>query len=215
MKTVTILFDLDGTLIDSTPAIVESFDFAFKSFGENTPEHHKITELIGYPLDTIFEKLGVDRDKVGEYVEAYRISYFKIHNQKTKLIKDAKEAVILAYEFANLGVVTTKTASSSKKLLEYFDILNYFDTVIGREDVLFPKPDPEPIFKAINSLKVETPNIWMIGDTILDAQAALSANINIATVLCGYGKRADLEKYTNNIFETPLKAVNYIKNLCI
>lgn len=213
MEKITILFDLDGTLINSSPAILESFDFAFKSFKKTTPENHEISSLIGYPLDIIFEKLGVDQGEVDDYIKAYKSCYFKIHNSKTKLIENAKDAILLAYEFANLGVVTTKTGSASKKLLEHFDVLKYFNIVIGREDVVHPKPNPEPIFKAINFLHVKnSTEVWMIGDTILDAKAALCASINIASVLCGYGKKADLEKYTKNIFEDTLEAVKYIKN---
>jgi len=75
---VTILFDLDGTLIDSTEAILESFDYAFARFGESTPSKESIKGLIGYPLDHMFESLGAKARPVADYVEAYKEHYREI-----------------------------------------------------------------------------------------------------------------------------------------
>lgn len=211
MKKTTILFDLDGTLIDSTIAILESFQFAFESFGKKSPQDFQITKLIGHTLEDIFMKLGVDEKLVKQYVDTYKIHYFKISIAKTKFIKNAKKSIIKAHEFANLGVVTTKTGSASKKLLEHFGVLQYFTAVIGREDVLEPKPAPEPIYKAIEMINPTNANIWMIGDTTLDAKAAISANVNIASVLCGYGKESDLREFSDNIFKDTLQAIEYIE----
>jgi len=60
---MTILFDLDGTLIDSTDAILEGFEVAYDTFGEISPDDEEIKSLIGYPLDVMFERLGIKGDK--------------------------------------------------------------------------------------------------------------------------------------------------------
>ncbi|RLA78681.1 MAG: HAD family hydrolase, partial [Epsilonproteobacteria bacterium] len=65
-----ILFDLDGTLIDSTEAILESFGVAFESFGVAVPEDALIEAEIGHPLDVMFMTLGVDEERVWDYVDA-------------------------------------------------------------------------------------------------------------------------------------------------
>ncbi len=208
-----ILFDLDGTLIDSTEAILESFDIAFTHFGDAVPEEEQIKAQIGHPLDMMFESLGVEKTKVWEYVAVYKEHYRKISKAKTFLLPDAKEAVVLAKSCATLGVVTTKTAQYSVELLEHMGLMHYFDVLIGREDVTHPKPDPEPIHKALSKLPCVTNNIWMIGDTPMDMLAAKAARINSVGLTCGYGTFESLESCTDNIFENVLDAVTFIAKI--
>jgi len=210
MKNKIILFDLDGTLIDSTEAILESFTAAFQTFGDDVPKDTLIKAEIGHPLDVMFSTLGVSEDKVWEYVDAYKMHYCKISCLKTVLLKDAKEAVELASKYATLGVVTTKTAKYSIELLEYMNLMHYFDVLIGREDVTYPKPHSEPIEKALAKLPSDTDEIWMVGDTCMDMLAAKAANISSVGLTCGYGTKKSLLECTDNIYQNALQAVQYI-----
>ena len=210
MKDKIILFDLDGTLIDSTEAILESFGVAFKTFGKDVPEDGCIEAEIGHPLDMMFATLGVAENKVWDYVNAYKMHYREISCAKTVLLKDAREAVILASQYATLGVVTTKTAKYSIELLEHMGLMAYFDVLIGREDVLKPKPNPEPIEKALLKLPSDTNNIWMVGDTCMDMLAAKAANVGAIGVTCGYGTEESLFKCTDNIYQNAYEAVTFI-----
>jgi len=208
-----ILFDLDGTLIDSTEAILESFDVAFKTFNNPTPNDEKIKELIGLPLDIMFVKLGVSEEKKWDYVNAYKQHYRKISTQKTKLLPYAKETIIKASKIAKLGVVTTKTSRYSAELLEHFGVLKYFEVLIGREDVEHPKPHPEPILKALKKLNYKDNNVYMIGDTCLDCISAKEANINSIGVHSGYGDKKDLKKCCDVVYKNSLEAIEKISNL--
>jgi len=68
----TILFDLDGTLIDSTSAILKGFDAAFLAHDKKEPDHDALKSLVGYPLEIMFEKLGAKKNLIGEYVKEYK-----------------------------------------------------------------------------------------------------------------------------------------------
>jgi len=208
---MTILFDLDGTLIDSTDAILDGFKIAYKTFNEQVPTDDEIKSLIGYPLDDMFVKLGCKGDK-WDYVDAYKKRYRVISRAKTILLPLAKEAVEEASKFATLGVVTTKTARYSRELLEHMGIMQYFDILIGREDVENPKPHAEPILKAIDDLKSSKNSTWMIGDTMLDLLSAQNAGIKSVGVTCGYGAKETLQQYTKNIVSDASLAVKLIKN---
>jgi phosphoglycolate phosphatase len=208
-----ILFDLDGTLIDSTEAILESFEASFKFFGKEVPSNDAITSLIGHPLDVMYASLGVKENEVLDYVAAYKMHYKEIACAKTILLPDAKKAVELASQIATLGVVTTKTGKYSIELLENMDLMKYFDVLIGREDVENPKPDPEPIEKALEALPKDTARVWMIGDTCMDMESASSANVEGIGLTCGYGTEESLRKCTNNIEKTAYEAVCYIANV--
>jgi len=209
---MVILFDLDGTLIDSTDAIVSTFHHACDvgKFQKVTDEN--IMNLIGYPLDIMFKMVGVSDDKVWDFVASYKEEYRKISTQKTTLLEGSKESILSAKEFATLGIVTTKTGRYSEVLMEHFELMKYFDVLIGREDVEHPKPHAEPILKAMDNLDVNSKEIWMIGDTKLDLISAQNAGVNSIGVLSGYGDEDDLKNFTDIIFDNTLQAVNFLKS---
>ncbi len=208
---VIILFDLDGTLIDSTEAILESFHKAFDIHEREHPEDEEIKELIGHPLDVMFMGFGIDESEVWDFVATYKEHYRKISTQKTLLIESAREAVLLADEFATLGIVTTKTGEYSQILMEHFGLMDRFEVLIGREHVQNPKPDAEPILKALERLDKDDNDIWMIGDTKMDLLSAKNAEINSIGVLSGYDTKESLEKFTDVIFSDVLEAVEWLK----
>lgn len=207
-----ILFDLDGTLIDSTEAILECFHHSFDIYKYPQPSDDAIKVLIGYSLDEMYASLGVQKDKVWDFVTTYKECYRKILTQKTYLLEEAKEAVILASEFASLGIVTTKTGRYSEVLMENFGLMHYFDVLVGREHVQEPKPHVEPILKALESFDVQNQEVWMIGDTKLDLISAQNAQVNSIGVLCGYGTQQTLKQYTQTLCKNAFEAVNYLKS---
>ena len=103
----TILFDLDGTLIDSTSAILKGFDAAFLAHDKKVPDHDTLKSLVGYPLEIMFEKLGAKKNLIDEYVKEYKACYEKIYLDETVLLPHAMDALKKASTFADVGVVTT------------------------------------------------------------------------------------------------------------
>jgi phosphoglycolate phosphatase len=207
-----ILFDLDGTLIDSTDAIVSTFHHACDEHNFKRVSDEEIMALIGYPLDIMFESVGVKDEKVWDFVASYKERYRKISTQKTELLECAREALKRASKFATLGIVTTKTGRYSEVLMEHFDLMRYFDVLIGREHVEHPKPHAQPILKALQKLETKGKEVWMIGDTKLDLICANNAEVNSIAVLSGYGKKEELKKFTDIIFNDALEAVDYLKS---
>lgn len=215
-KNKIILFDLDGTLIDSTEAIYSTFLYVFRNKNfDFKGQVEDIIKQIGYPLDIMFANLEVPKEKVWDFVEAYKNRYKDISVAQTTLLENAFEAVNLASKIARLGVVTTKTRIYSTPILNNFDILKHFEVIIGREDVENPKPHPEPILKALEKLNYNSVEnmAFMIGDTKLDLISANASKINSIGVLCGYSNEEELLKYTNIVKKDALEAVSYIAKL--
>lgn len=211
-----ILFDLDGTLIDSTDAIVSTFRFAFKEQGFDFRGNDKnIKDLIGYPLDIMFERLGVSKQKVWDYVDSYKNRYRVISVEQTTLLENAFEAVQLASKIARVSVVTTKTRMYTIPILDNFNITQYFEIITGRENVENPKPHPEPILKTLAQMNYDKnkDEVYMIGDTKLDLICANEAKVNAIGVLCGYSDEEELLKYTNIVKKDALEAIKYISTL--
>lgn len=209
----TILFDLDGTLIDSTEAILESFGVAYETFGRSVPDDDAIKKLIGHPLDLMFAMLGVAHFEVDSYVDAYKEHYRIISRKKTFLLPLGIEAIKEASRIATLGIVTTKTARYSEELLEHMGVMHYFKVLIGRESVQYPKPHPEPILKALAHLKADPTQTWMIGDTPMDIICAKEAGVESIGVLCGYSTKEELMKHTSCIVNDAFDAVKIISKL--
>ncbi len=215
MKKNIILFDLDGTLIDSTDAIVSTFIHSFKELNYDFKGNEEdIKSFIGYPLDIMYENLGIDKNRVWDFVASYKNRYRKISTQKTTLLPDALKAVKLASSIARVSVVTTKTRLYTMPLLDHFQMSEHFEIVTGRENVENPKPHPEPILITLEQMNYDKNihNVWMIGDTKLDLIAANDANINSIAVLCGYGKEEELKKYTPIILKDALSAVEFVQS---
>lgn len=210
-----ILFDLDGTLIDSTDAIVSTFHHSFKELAFNFDGNDEdIKSLIGYPLDIMYQELGVPKTKAWDFVDAYKQRYRIISKAQTSLLEDAQKALELANSFARLSIVTTKTGLYSEELLEHMNVMKYFEYVTGREHVENPKPHPEPINKTLELMNIDSiSDIWMVGDTELDLIAANSAGVNSVGVLCGYGKEETLKKHTSYVTSNSLEAVQLIQSL--
>jgi phosphoglycolate phosphatase len=214
LRSKIILFDLDGTLIDSTEAILESFAKAYAKFDGEVPDNENIKPLIGLPLEIMFVKLGVDESEVMNYVTAYKEHYRTVHTQKTVLLPHVEEALKIAHVCARMGVVTTKTGQYSRELLEHFDIMKYFDVLIGSEDVQNLKPHPEPIFKALDALKYSDGTVtYMIGDTISDILAAQEADIASIAVLSGYGNADELEEDADFVTKDVVDAIKLIGDI--
>ena len=214
-KNKTILFDLDGTLIDSTDAIVSTFKHSFDEMDFNFEgTEQDIKNLIGYPLDIMYKNLGVDESKVWDFVDSYKNRYRIISKEQTTLLENAYEAVELASKIARVSVVTTKTRMYTIPLLDHFNITQFFEIITGRENVQNPKPHPEPILVTLEQMNYNKnrDDVWMIGDTKLDLIAAREANINSIGVLCGYGEKEELLKYTNYIEKDSLNAIKFLSS---
>ena len=190
-KNKIILFDLDGTLIESTDAIISTFLHTFKELDFDFKYSiDDIKSLIGYPLDIMYKELGVEDEKVWEFVNSYKNRYRVISKEQTTLLENALEAVQLASQIGRVSVVTTKTRMYTMPLLEHFGIAHFFEIVTGRENVENPKPHPEPILITLEQMNYnkDLHDVWMIGDTKLDFIAANAANVNSMGLLCGYGE---------------------------
>lgn len=208
---LAILFDLDGTLIDSTEAILESFHHSLgvHGLGLNVTDT-MITEQIGHPLSAMFEAVGIPYELNEAHILSYKRHYRTIACDKTVLLPNAREAIEEAGKIARLGIVTTKTAEYSREILEHLGVMHHFETLIGFEHVDNLKPHPEPIWKAMEEMQLDGMSVWMIGDTRLDIEASLRAGIECVAVSTGYDNKEQLQTLTDIIKSDALEAVRYI-----
>ncbi|MBI5091505.1 MAG: HAD-IA family hydrolase [Candidatus Hydrogenedentes bacterium] len=187
-----VTFDLDGTLIDSTDAIVESFMHTCDKFGDPRPPRDAVVNSIGFTLEQQFAQLS-QRDP-DDCARVYRAHYEKIACDMTTLLPGGREALaLLQREGFRLGFATSKLRKYAEMILDHLGVLDYFEVRIGPEDVVNPKPHPEAVLKALAHFNLPPEKMLFIGDMHFDALAARAANVRCLCVATGYATRAELE----------------------
>lgn len=209
-------FDLDGTLIDSTDAIVASFLHTFREMGHTPPEREDIVATISVTLEDQFRLLA-DLD-VAQAARVYREHYVRTAPATTVLFPGVSDSLDqLSCAGVRMGVATSKKRSSAEPLLAHLKIAGYFEACIGPEDVIHPKPHPEPIQALMRQMNIAQPS-WLvfIGDTRFDADSARAARVPFIGVTTGYATRAELEACgVQTIVDSMAEAVNCVLTGCI
>jgi pyrophosphatase PpaX len=190
------LFDLDGTLVDSIPTVVESFRYAFEAYEVEYPGDDAIEALIGSNVEQIIAKFA-PKEKVKDIAECRNAHYLDCQNRgQIKLFDSVHEGLQkLNDEDCRLGVITTKRRDFTDLLLEQLRILPLFETVIGGDDVDQCKPHPEPLLKGAAMLQENIDQCCYVGDSVHDAAAAANAGMEFIGIATGTAQKTDLEKY--------------------
>lgn len=173
-----VLFDLDGTLLDTTPAIIQTYAYLFKKYDkvENFDEAKQL-EVLGPSLDVMFKKYFPHED-VDKLMDEYRDYNLAIHKDVVKPMPNC-EALLktLKEKGYKMGVVSTKKSFAVKFGLDLFNLSDYFEVIIGKDDVTNTKPDPEGIFKACSSMNLGHDSVVYIGDSATDIEASIRAGV--------------------------------------
>ncbi len=174
MKIDTILFDLDGTLVDTNDLILESFKHTLKHFFPTKKHEIDLMPFVGEPLIDSFKRL--DEDRALDMVDMYRIHNAKHHDLLVKEFDGVYETVLELHQLGlSLAIVTNKVRDVALRGLEMTRLDQFFDTVIAFDDVKQAKPHPEPLKKAIDLLDAHPKNTLMVGDSQFDIQAGKNA----------------------------------------
>ena len=174
-----VVFDLDGTVIDSTRALLEAHEVAWASVGRECPPAEAILELIGLPLTDTMRKLGPDQDPEA-LAEAYSQAYVKAAHHE-RLFGGMAE--LLARPF-RAAVATGKSQQGAERVVNQFGLADRFEIVLGGDSVPRPKPNPD-LLEAITEA-TGTRDLVMIGDTTYDLEMAHAAGVNAIGVSWGH-----------------------------
>ncbi len=179
-----VLFDLDGTLIDSIPLIRESFRYtAKKVLGREIPDEVLLAN-VGRPLD-VQMKL-IDPEKADELVRVYREHNHKHHDEWIKPIAGMPELLKTLKEYSvKIGVVTSKSRWLAERGLRVCKIDGYIDALVAADDVTNPKPHPEPILKCLKMLRGSADESVYVGDSPFDIQSGKNAGLKTIAVPFG------------------------------
>lgn len=210
------LFDLDGTITDSAPGIVNSVIYALKKFGIEEEDREKLLQFIGPPLTESFHRFyGFSEEKSWKAVEYYREYYAENGIFECKVYEGMEETLRKLKESGRtLIVATSKPEVYAEQIIEHFGLAKYFDYVAGMELDGGRGTKAQVIEYALKTCKIRnTEEVLMIGDREHDVSGAKNHGIDCAGVLYGFGSREELERAgATYIVSRPEALVDVVEN---
>jgi phosphoglycolate phosphatase len=194
----TVIFDFDYTLADATYGIVSSFNHAFSRLEIPICDSESIKRTVGLSLDEAFVQLTGYNDKtlINSFRNFFREKADEVMSKNTVLFEDTVSTLQrLKYEGINTGIVTTKYHFRIDETLNFHGISDLVDVIVGGEDVKMPKPSPEGLLLAIDSLNAELNEVLYVGDSLIDAKTALAASVDFAAVTTGTTNENEFLQY--------------------
>lgn len=193
-KITTILFDLDGTLIDTNELIISSFLHTLNHFYPGDYDRESVLPFMGPPLQESFGKLNPDQ--CDEMCAHYREHNQANHDELVKEFEGVTETIETLHEQGyKLAIVSTKSRMMVIRGLELMGLKPYFDVIISLDEVEHPKPHPEPVQKALEALGSTPDEALMVGDNHHDILGGRNAGALSAGVAWSAKGKAHLEQY--------------------
>ncbi|MFZ3590167.1 pyrophosphatase PpaX [Bacillus sp. DJP31] len=181
MKINTLLFDLDGTLIDTNELIIASFLHTLDHYYPDKYNREDAIQFIGPPLYDTF--VAIDESRVDEMITTYRTHNLSHHDQLVTEFEGVYETVEALHKKGyKLGIVTTKLRGTVNMGLKLTKLDPFFDVVVTLDDVENAKPHPEPIEKALAQLGSSPQETIMVGDNHHDIVGGQNAGTKTAGV---------------------------------
>lgn len=188
MRYNAFIFDFDYTLGDATAGVVEAANFALGRLGFPAASRDQIRRTVGLSLPETFTLLtgNAAAELRARFLDHFMERAEAVMTPSTELFADTVEVLSrLRAGGAALGIASTKYRRRLLQILEKFHIGHLFDVVVGGDDVRNPKPDPEALLKAVNSLGAVKREVVYVGDSIVDIITADSAGVDFIAVTTG------------------------------
>ncbi len=187
-----LLFDLDGTLVDSYAAIHDSLSHAMRARGMAPLPLEAVRRMVGHGLEVLVaEAMGAEN--AAEGVKAFRARYDEVCLQKTTFLPEVEETVRALHARGHaMAVCSNKLARFTARILDHLGVGGCFQAVLGPEHVARPKPDPEMLVKALAAIGAAPEGSLYVGDMPLDLQVARAAGVDVAVIASGSASEEEL-----------------------
>ena len=210
-KQFTILFDLDGTLVDTAPDLMRAHNYVMKKFGYSTKSTQEIRNLVGQGAGAMLGRSiwGQAKKEFGKVqdekikknmIQDFIDFYGKNIMNESKLIDGVKDFLIWSKEKnLSMAVCTNKQERLAIDLLKKIGIYDFFEYIAGHDTFDYCKPDPRHLTSVIEILNGDLSKALMIGDSETDANAAKNAGIPLILLEDGYTEKKTSEMYHNHL----------------
>jgi pyrophosphatase PpaX len=190
----TVLFDLDGTLIDSVDLIVDSYHHAYHVHGLPAQSREAILAGIGTPLRTVFGSMTADAATIDSWIATYREYNLTHHDARVRAYAGTVAMVQqIKASGRRVGLVTSKNHAGALRGLALVGLDGMMEVIVGADNVVNPKPHPEPVERALTVLDMPADTCIFVGDSHHDIHAGRAAGVWTAGVTWGPFDRKHLE----------------------
>lgn len=201
-----VLFDFDGTLVDSSEGIYKSLIYAFEADGKPIPDEATLRKFIGPPIYDSFKNLfGYKDEKIDWMIAKYRERYRTIGYREVE-VYDGIPALLerLHQNGVKIATASSKPTVFIEKILEERNLLTYFDYLGGTDFDNISSDKTVIVQNAMHALGVSPQETVMVGDRLFDIRGAKGAGVPCIAVLYGFGSREEFEEYgADYIVRTP------------
>jgi phosphoglycolate phosphatase len=215
MKVKGIIFDLDGTLVDTIDDIGDSTNILLNKYGFDSYTRENFIEWIGngavrFVQNAVGEK--VSREQLNAYVMEFKEIYEENLHKRSRLYEGVTGMLNeLEYQGVKLSILSNKPHHLTKKVVDYYLSAWPFDPVFGQREEVARKPDPAAAFEIAGMMKLKPQNILFVGDSRGDLETAKAAGMIPMGVTWGYGQLvAEHRNEQVKIVEHPQELLDYI-----
>lgn len=196
MKYITVIFDLDGTLLNTIEDLTDSVNFTCRNFGYEEYDIETIKSFVGNGIRKLLERAvpgGVSNPNYEEIYKTFCVHYEKNCHNKTRPYKGILELLsVLKRKGCNIAIVSNKNENAVLELKrEFFE--DYITVAVGQNDDTRKKPAPDTVLRAMSELQAQKEQTVYIGDSEVDKMTADNAGIDCVLVSWGFRKREVLE----------------------
>jgi phosphoglycolate phosphatase len=216
----SVIFDLDGTLVDTLGDFVAVLHLALSDLGLPAPGRDFVAQTVGQGSEHLIRSvLAAVGGAASQYEAAwarYQHHYAALNGQFAEVYPGVREALeALAARGVRMAVLTNKPAAFARELLRRKGLQGYFTEVFGGDDFERKKPDPLPLLKTCEALGTAPGDTWMVGDSRNDAQAAHAAGCPLVLVTYGYNHGEDVRAVPAREHVGRIDAISWIgANAC-
>lgn len=210
MRFPVVLFDFDGTVVDSGAMILASFRHAMKTVLDREVSDAELLSAVGTPLND--QMRLIDAERADELVAVYRAHNEPLHDALQPCDGVLEVLAHLKDEGRRLGIVTAKRGATVELAFAVLPLRDYFDVVVPADDVERHKPAPDPLLVALERLGVEPDDAVYVGDSPFDVAAARAAGVHSVAVTWGgiYTEEALRAERPDEIVSTPRELLDVL-----
>ena len=188
-----VLFDLDGTLVDSYAALTEAVNHARRAGGLHDLSTARIRSIVGDGIEKLLQRAFESPDVPPTFVDAFVTRYDEVCCQESKVLEDVEATLDhLASLGVAMAVCTNKPTVFSKKILDFLELSRFFHAIVGPDLAGARKPEARHLLVTLESVRCTPEETLFVGDMPIDVRAARNSGIDVAVVATGSSTREQL-----------------------
>ena len=185
-----IIFDLDGTLINSIEDITNALNYAFGPYGVNDLTTTEVTAMVGEGPSKLIQDVLTERNLVAdtEMLVTRFLDYYASHPADKTVLYPGTREMLETLKDLKMAIVTNKTEELSLNILKKFELDKYFDMVVAVDTIAERKPSPVPVMHVLSAFNVAAEDAIIVGDSTIDIQTGKASFVRTVAVTHGYGR---------------------------